>query len=626
MYRWAKRIWGTISVHERQALLSGGTGGRRSESLMDRLMMGRSPDKEWLRSKTRVVLSDDESERLERWTAADLGGISGWAGKERAFGLEVPREYGGLGLSPLFHARFLRRLATVDREGDWLHRVMVPNSLGPAQLLLRHGTEEQKQRIIPRLVTGEWTPCFGLTGPWNGSDAGAIRDEGVLEERDGVMGIRFSCEKRWITLSPEADLIGLAVRVPPHGITLLLAEADAIRSSLEVRRHRPIGSQFPNGHILVRDAWIPVETAVIGGAPNLGKGWSMLMECLQQGRGISLPSVSDGASACVLWKTVFYALTRRQFSRPLIEIGAIQSLIADMTIRAYLGRILCEMYHATHEGSSAFSALMKLVLTEYSREILRNGMDIFAGKGITMGDRNPIVHFYLQNPIGITVEGSNPLTRHLIVPAQSLFEHHSALATLLTTLEREDPAAFYQNVAMKIPEIALTSLRAIVPGNEIRRRTAQLGLESYACLFRGASLRNDQLVSSVFADHIIGTILLYAIEWSNLHLPEIQDAILQQEARAFIDRTYFDGGRPLRRTPLHPFLQAQHRPVEHISRLLLTHHSFREWIEQDLVLTTNDEPLRRVADLWSRHRGTIREFAIPIDLQREVIDVDSFEK
>lgn len=177
------------------------------------------------------------------------------------------------------------------------------------------------------------------------------------------------------------------------------------------------------------------------------EGGGMLMECFQQGRGISLPSVDDGTNAWILWKTVFYALTRRQFSRPLI--GAVQSIIADMTIR--VGRLLCDIYHSANNESSAFSALMKFVLTDFSRDVVMRGMDIFAGNGITIGSMNPIAHYYIQNPIGITVEGSNPVTRHLIIPIQSLFEHHISLREILKTLEDESPTAFYASVINKCP-------------------------------------------------------------------------------------------------------------------------------------------------------------------------------
>jgi len=628
MYSWALRVWRGVSVHERQALLAGGSRAAGG-GLMDGVIGGRRMD---MRKWAPCALTSAESELLDRWTSEWRAGetpIREWVRRERVFGLEIPKEHGGLGLSPLFHSRFLRRLATMDRDGDWLHRIMVPNSLGPSQLILKHGTETQKREMIPRLASGELTPCFGLTGPWNGSDAGAIRDTGVIEVRDGVEGVRFSCEKRWITLSPEAHLMGLAIRIPPHGITLIMVDPETIRENIVIRHHRPIGSIFPNGHIIIRDAWVPLEDAIIGGKRNLGRGWMMLMECLQQGRGISLPSVADGANACVLWKTVFYALTRRQFSKALIEIEAVQTMICEMTIRVYLGRLLCEVYHSANNGSSAFSAIMKFVMTQFSRDVVLRGMDIFAGKGITMGPRNPIAHFYIQNPIGITVEGSNPLTKHLIIPVQSLFEHHTSLRGILGTLEDQDPKEFYRSVLQKIPEVLGIVSSCVLPGDAVRRASAFVGVESYICLLYGQSLRKRQVVSAVFANHVIGVLLLHALEWSREHHPGFgNDEILRNECVRFIREHYFDcpPNSSLSRSLMNPFLQRQHGDREHVSMLVLHDREFRSWIEQDIVLMSEDEPLRQVSELWKRHSGTIQTFHLSEDLQRQVIDVDSFDE
>lgn len=634
MYSWAVRIWRGIAPHEKQMLLSGSSSADGT-NLMNHLLKGSSAVRA-IPSIHKPALSDDEQDTLRRWSE-DLrqlpsSSLTGWARREAVYGLEIPREYNGKGFSPLFHARWLRRLASWDRQGNWLHRIMVPNSLGPSQLLLRYGTPEQKDRWLPQLVSGKTIPCFGLTGPWNGSDAAAIRDIGHLETRDGVPGIRFSCEKRWITLSPEATVMGIALRIAPsNAITIVLIDVPKYQPHIRVRHHHPIGSSFPNGHIVIQDLWVPLEEAIIGGPNNLTKGWTMLMECLQQGRGISLPSVADGVNGTILWKTSFYALARRQFDRSLLEIPAIQTMLTDMTIRTFLGRSLCELYHATHHQSSSFSAIMKYVLTEYSRDVCARGMDIFAGKGLTLGPSNPIAHFYQQNPIAITVEGSNTLTRHLIIPVQSLFEHHHSLRSILRTLDREDPKAFYREAAAKIPEILGSVMTMILPHNDtIRPLSAMIGLEAYLCLLVGPSLRWKQRIAGRFTDHLVGGLLLYALEWSYHHHDTSfgRDPILRHHCRAFISRTYFHSHPVSWTTTLfNPWLESEQQGDAHIAHLMLHNRAFRSWIADDIIADNHgfDGALAEIVRLWDTHQGDLSTFRVPDSLARQVIDVDAFD-
>ena len=292
-----------------------------------------------------------------------------------------------------------------------------------------------------------------------------------------------------------------------------------------------------------------------------------------------------------------------------------------------------ELYHNTHHSSSAFSAVMKYVLTEFSREIIRGGMDVFAGKGITTGDRNPIVHYHLQNPIGITVEGSNTLTKNLIIPVQSLFEHHDSFRNnVLVALEHEDRPGFYKAVVQKIPEILSLCLGSIHPFDPLHRKASFLGLESYACLLYGSSLRDRQSVSSLYADHLIGILLLYSLEWSSVHHPVSigQDNVLHGECRRFIMTRYFKQsprwGGGLFHTALNPFLTHYQDLTRHVSQKILLDRAFRQWMQEDLVLTAvADKPLEQVASLWESHTGPIHAFHIPNEIERSILQVDSYD-
>ena len=249
MYRWAARAWKSLNTVEKQALL-------RSRVSTPLLPAFRPPPIRLTEAET--TLLDTIGQRVGAMKCADT--MNDVVKEYRLMGIETPTTFGGMGQSPYFHAKLIQRLATVDRDGNWLHRIMVPNSLGPSQLILQHGTEEQKTKYLSRLSIGEKIPCFGLTGPLNGRDAGAMPESGQLI--DGGKTIRFSCDKRWITLSPISNLLGIAVRIRDKGITLLLVDTDELsksdRSKITIYSHDPIGSSFPNGYIEIRDLEVPV--------------------------------------------------------------------------------------------------------------------------------------------------------------------------------------------------------------------------------------------------------------------------------------------------------------------------------------------------------------------------------
>jgi acyl-CoA dehydrogenase len=358
--------------------------------------------------------------------------------KDKGFlGMIIPREYGGLGFSAHAHSEVVQKLST--RSGTAAVSVLVPNSLGPGELLLHYGTEAQKRHYLPRLAKGLEIPCFALTNPYAGSDAASIPDWGVVcwGEHDGqrVLGLRVTWDKRYITLGPVATLLGLAFRAydPEHlvgkredlGITCALIPTSHPGVVIG-RRHMPLNAVFQNGPNSGRDVFIPMDW-VIGGQPMLGRGWRMLMECLAAGRGISLPSSNTGMAKLAVRATGGYARVRRQFKTAIGRFEGIEEPLARMGGNLYMmdaTRRLTARAVDLGEKPAVLSGIAKLHLTERTRQVINDAMDIAGGKGICMGPSNFLGAAYMQMPVSITVEGANILTRSLIVFGQGAIRCH----------------------------------------------------------------------------------------------------------------------------------------------------------------------------------------------------------
>ena len=361
--------------------------------------------------------------------------------KERGFfGLIIPKAYGGLGFSALAHSAVVAKLST--RSNALAVTVMVPNSLGPAELLLHYGTEEQKRYYLPRLAKGLEIPCFALTNPEAGSDAASIPDRGVVcrgpwQGRE-VLGMRVTFDKRYITLAPVATLIGLAFRLydPQRllgreedlGITCALVPAAT--AGVEIgRRHLPLNAAFQNGPVRGRDVFMPIDW-IIGGPAYAGKGWMMLMNCLAAGRAISLPASSVGGAKALARATGAYARVRSQFRTPIGWLEGVEEALGRIAANAYLmeaARRLAAAAVAAGERPSVVSAIVKYHLTERARQCVNDAMDIHGGKGICLGPSNWLGRGYQLMPIGITVEGANILTRSLIIFGQGAIRCHPYL-------------------------------------------------------------------------------------------------------------------------------------------------------------------------------------------------------
>lgn len=374
--------------------------------------------------------------------------------KEHGFlGLIIPKEYGGRAFSSFAQSRVMSKIAS--RSLTTAVSCMVPNSLGPGELLLHYGTEEQKDRYLPGLARGEEIPCFGLTSPEAGSDAGAIPDTAVVcygqFEGQEVLGLRMNFSKRWITLAPIATVVGLAFKMydPDHllgeqteyGITCALLPASH-EGVIVGPRHNP-GPPFMNGTVEGKDVFIPLDW-IIGGVKNAGKGWRMLMECLAVGRGISLPALSTSTSEMTYLNVGAFSRIRQQFKISVGKFEGVQeanSEIASDTymLEAFRYLVTCGL----NQGGkpAVMTAIAKYYATEGMRKVVNHGMDVVGGRAIQMGPRNFLAPYYQAIPVSITVEGANILSRSLMIFGQGSMRCHPYLYEELQLLQAEDSAA-----------------------------------------------------------------------------------------------------------------------------------------------------------------------------------------
>jgi acyl-CoA dehydrogenase len=400
--------------------------------------------------------------------------------KERFFGMNIPTQYGGLAFSAFANSTIVMKIAT--QSPVTAITTMVPNSLGPAELLLKYGTHDQKNYYLPRLACGEEVPCFGLTSLDAGSDAGSMVDEGVVchGDVDGetVLGMRLNFDKRYITLAPVATLIGLAFKLydPDHligeqenkGITLALIPATT--AGIEIGdRHNPMNVPFMNGPVRGKDVFVPL-TAIIGGSDMAGHGWRMLMACLSAGRGVSLPAMST-ASAKVCYQTAgAYARIRRQFKIPVSQFEGVQESLANIAGRTYMVHAMREFICGgimQGENSAIASAIAKYHMTEMARDCINESMDIHGGKGIQSGPNNYLFSAYNATPVGITVEGANIMTRNLMIFGQGAIRCHPFLLQEMQLFASDAPDVvdqFDQLLKHHVPYALGNVMRSFVYG------------------------------------------------------------------------------------------------------------------------------------------------------------------
>ncbi len=549
MFNLAKKLLPKISETEMIALRSGTVS-------FDRNVMSNTVDKfnfKELKNEVRKDYFDNEVPKLYRAAGTEPLYQNGKFNQElreklketKAFSYIIDEKYGGMNLPVETQSRILVKLASMNPSLGVT--IMVPNSLGPGELLQHYGTEEQKNKYLPKLVNSEYIPCFGLTGPHNGSDAAGKIDKGTVVLKDGKKYISVSVNKRYITLAPISNLVGLAFNLEDpdnllekgkSGITVALLEKDHPGLKLETH-HNPLDAGFPNGTVK-GDLLIEMDR-VIGGEERVGGGWKMLMECLAAGRAISLPSSALASSWVSTYGVTGYANIRKQFNLPLSKMQGVQEKLADMTYHTILIDSALRLSNAildSGEKPSVLSAIMKQQCTERARKVLDGGMDIYAGSGICAGENNFISKFYKSAPIGITVEGSNTITRSLIIFGQGLNKSHPYISDIVTNIQEDDRDGFSKNIKLMINHTLKCYFNSLFTVTTFKNDQNKL-LNNLNCVFAnmvnvvalmGGQLKKEQIISGDMADIFSNIYLGHALNYSfdrNKFDPKIKEVCLK---------------------------------------------------------------------------------------------------
>jgi len=473
------------------------------------------------------------------------------------FGMIIPKEYGGRGFSAHMHSQVVQKIST--RCGSAAATVTVPNSLGPGELLMRYGTTEQKDYFLPNLAKGNLVPCFGLTAPHSGSDAASMSEAyGEVVERNGKLGIIASFNKRYITLAPVAGVVGLAFQLKDpknllkgqgsEGITIALLERD--HEGLQMGpRHDPLVAAFMNGTVKGKDVFIPMES-IIGGQERCGFGWNMLMDCLAEGRSVSLPASAVGGAKLAVNGVGAYARLRKQFRVPIAEMGGVQEALARIGANAYIltsAQGLVNSMLLNHEQPAVLSAVMKYETTSRARDVMNDSMDVMGGAGICRGPANIIGNTYMSLPIAITVEGANILTRSMITFGQGLNRAHPNLIKVIDAIERgDDESGFMKEVSGIIGHATSNTASSIFRGmtrsrmksksdllpyyeSQMSRLCANFAISADLALVLGGRLKFEEMLSGRFADAFSTLYLGYACMWHYKHNKNVEgiDALFE---------------------------------------------------------------------------------------------------
>jgi len=557
IHRWAKRALPKMSETERAAIEAG-------DVWWDAELFSGNPDWRVLMNAAPAKLSGEEQGfldgpvrelcgMLDEWQVAwELGDLPPevwrFMREKKFFGMIIPKKFGGLGFSAYAHSEVIRALSSRSNTGAVT--VMVPNSLGPGELLMQFGTDAQRDYWLPRLAAGDEIPCFGLTSAQAGSDAAAMTDAGIVCRGtfDGkeVLGIRLNWRKRYITLCPVATVLGLAFKLHDPdgllgdkkdiGITVALIPTN-LPGVTTGRRHLPAFQFFQNGPTEGKDVFIPLDF-IIGGEKQAGHGWRMLMAALAAGRGISLPSLSAAGAAMAARTTGAYARVRTQFGLPVGKFEGVQQMLGRIAATAYLldaaRRFTCAALDQDRKLAVA-SAILKYHATERMRAAIIDAMDVHGGKAIMDGPLNYLGNAYRAAPVGITVEGANALTRNLIIFGQGSIRCHPYLLSEMEALQIEDQGesldAFDRSFWRHVSHTLATAFRAkwrswtggvFAPApdagavtrhyRQLSRYAAAFALTSdMALLTMGGALKRKENISARLGDILSELYLLSAV-------------------------------------------------------------------------------------------------------------------
>jgi acyl-CoA dehydrogenase len=440
--------------------------------------------------------------------------------KKKYFSFLIDEKYGGIRLSVNELSNILTKITTVDPALGVV--TMVPNSLGPGELLTLYGTDQQRNNYLPKLANGELIPCFGLTGPNNGSDATGNIDEGYVFKEDGKIKVKITLNKRYITLAPVSNLMGIAFNLKDpdnllnkSGITLALVERghDGL---IQETYHNPLDVGFPNGTI--KGTIVLELDQIIGGKNNIGNGWKMLMECLSAGRGISLPATANASSKVASYGMFNYIKIRDQFNMPLKNMEAIKEKFNNMVYNTWMIQSSVDMTNDILDAGNSpavISAIMKQQTTERGRNVISDAMDIHGGAAICVGHNNFLEKYYKSVPIGITVEGSNTLTRSLIIFAQGLNKSHPHIYPLLKSILANDLDTFKENFNNIISHSLNLYFKTFGFSEDLEQQIINFAALTNFVALKGGAIKREQMLSGDMAD-IFGNLYL-AISVRNYH-------------------------------------------------------------------------------------------------------------
>ncbi|WP_207062783.1 acyl-CoA dehydrogenase [Motiliproteus sp. SC1-56] len=609
IFKRAKAALPGLSDTEREALTAG-------DVWWDQALFSGHPDWDQLLDTPPATLSDEEQAflngpvdrlcaMLDEWEINRQRGdlppeVWDYLKDNGFFAMIIPREYGGLAFSAFANSEVVRRIAS--RSVVTAVTVMVPNSLGPGELLMHFGTQAQRDYWLPRLADGRELPCFGLTSSEAGSDAAAMRDRGRVcrgtFKGQEVLGIRLQWSKRYITLSPVATVLGLAFKLedPDHllgeetrrGITLALVPTD-LPGVTTGRRHLAAMQFFQNGPTEGQDVFIPLDY-VIGGVEQVGKGWPMLMSALAAGRGISLPSLAAAATALAARTTGAYARIRHQFGIPIGEFEGVQERLGVLAADAYMveaaRRLTCAGLDQGYKPS-VVSAIMKVHTTYRMRESIDHALDVHAGKAVIDGPGNYLSDLYRAVPVSITVEGANILTRSMIIFGQGAIRCHPWLLKEMLALEEENPSraldafdeAFWGHAAHTTRTLFRAWIRSWSGGlfapspdrgsqhgyfRQLSRYSAVLALlADGALLTLGGDLKRREMLSARLGDMLAELYLLSAV------LKRWQDEGRQAADRALVEYNLARGLATLDRSIQGVLANLPNRPLAVCLKLLV---------------------------------------------------------
>ena len=460
----------------------------------------------------------------------------------------IDRKYNGNRISVAAQSKILSKISSYNPSLGVV--TMVPNSLGPGELIQHYGTEKQKDYYLPKLSNGTFIPCFGLTGPNNGSDAVGKIDQGIVEFVDGSIKIKVVLNKRYITLAPVSNLMGIAFELTDpnnllgnkkSGITLALIEKRHFPDLCNTY-HNPNDSGFPNGTI---KGTIYIEPEqVIGGENKIGEGWKMLMECLAVGRGVSLPATANGSSKYITYTMMNYINLRKQFNMKIGDMEAVREKFVDMFLNTWIIHSSVQFTnHILDSGCtpSVVTAIMKQQTTERARNILNNGMDIYAGSAICIGNNNFFTKFYNASPVGITVEGSNTLTRGLIIFGQGLNKSHPYIFPIFESIQNNDISIFRKNFNEMVFDIVknyLSIFKYFYDNKGLEKRldyaTLKFSLLSNFIALLGGKIKSKQMLSGNMSDIVSNLYLSYSILWYHNHYLKNNHTILRDQSIEYL--------------------------------------------------------------------------------------------